>query len=457
VLAVTGPSGPLGPLGVVGDQGTPGGSGVVTLDATQSLAIYRAGCSPNLQGNLGISNIAIGHCSQINPSLISIVRNSDLNKTIGCCNLNNTGARNSNVILGSNCICYTTALSRDVCNNVLIGHQLQPGSSAGSKSILNVAVGYCLLGGEHTESVAIGYTALKNRNPGQGSTVIGQAALGGSGFSNSDNLFDNLVIGNHASYSFRNHCALHAPERSTPMTGPYNISIGRCAMRSATCGNSNTSIGLNSQYFAVYPRDNVAMGNYSSYCNVTGWCNTAVGQSSIRCALGDDNTALGYNAGCNLVLGNNNTFIGPCSFAITSTMNNTVILGSNSMTTFRSNGVISSTSDSRDKQDVELIPTGFQFLNDIRPVKFTWNMRNQGKVNIKDSGFIAQQLLDTVVKHDVRTWLSVVLDIYPETLMVTPSKLIPVIVRAIQEVSTKRSSDIAKLKLEIAELKKRLQ
>jgi hypothetical protein len=41
--------------------------------------------------------------------------------------------------------------------------------------------------------------------------------------------------------------------------------------------------------------------------------------------------------------------------------------------------------------------------------------------------------------------------------MVTPSKLIPVIVRAIQEVSTKRSSDIAKLKLEIAELKKRLQ
>jgi hypothetical protein len=84
-------------------------------------------------------------------------------------------------------------------------------------------------------------------------------------------------------------------------------------------------------------------------------------------------------------------------------------------------------------------------------------MRNQGKVDIEDSGFIAQQLLDTVVNHDVKTWLSVVLDMYPETLMVTPSKLIPVIVRAIQEVSTKRSSDITKLKLEIAELKKKLQ
>jgi hypothetical protein len=405
-----------------------------------------------LQGHVGIANIAIGHCTQINPSLWAGVQLSAGNKSFGCCSLNTVGERTQNIVLGSDQSQYITSSVATVCNNVLIGNLLKPGGYS-QTSISNVAIGYCLLGGVQNESVAIGYQALANRNFGCRSVAIGVGAIGSPGFSGPDSLFNNIAIGTCSLYNFRSHLEVDIESSGTP----YNISIGTNALKSSYYGNSNTAIGLNSQFFATSSRDNVAIGNFSSYCNATGGCNTAIGEGALRCSVGSFNTAIGHWAGCNLVLGNNNTFIGPCSFAITSTMNNTVILGSNSMVIFRSDGVISSTSDSRDKKDVELIPTGFQFLNDIRPVKFTWNMRNQGKVDIEDSGFIAQQLLDTVVNHDVKTWLSVVLDMYPETLMVTPSKLIPVIVRAIQEVSTKRSSDIAKLKLEIAELKKRLQ
>jgi hypothetical protein len=65
-----------------------------------------------------------------------------------------------------------------------------------------------------------------------------------------------------------------------------------------------------------------------------------------------------------------------------------------------------------------------------------------GKV---DSGFIAQELKALIEDQGVKEWLNLVLEDNPEKLEATPGKLIPVMVKAIQELAA-----------EIEELKKKL-
>ena len=98
---------------------------------------------------------------------------------------------------------------------------------------------------------------------------------------------------------------------------------------------------------------------------------------------------------------------------------------------------ITSLSDRRDKTNIESIPVGLDFIKDLKPVKFEWNMRDGGKVGIEEGGFIAQELLATEEKFGVRDWLGLVYDSNPEKLEASPAKLIPILVKAIQELSAK--------------------
>jgi hypothetical protein len=98
------------------------------------------------------------------------------------------------------------------------------------------------------------------------------------------------------------------------------------------------------------------------------------------------------------------------------------------------------------------VPLGLQFIMDLRPVKFTWNMRDGAKVGISEAGFIAQELLAVTEKYGVKDWLPLVLEENPERLEATPGKLLPVIVRAIQELAEENIS----LKTRITALEDRL-
>jgi hypothetical protein len=67
-------------------------------------------------------------------------------------------------------------------------------------------------------------------------------------------------------------------------------------------------------------------------------------------------------------------------------------------------------------------------------------------VGKSDSGFIAQELKELVQTQNVKGWLDLVLEDNPEKLEATPGKLIPVMIKAIQELAA-----------EVEELKKKLQ
>ena len=102
------------------------------------------------------------------------------------------------------------------------------------------------------------------------------------------------------------------------------------------------------------------------------------------------------------------------------------------------------------------------FINKVRPVKFTWDMRptldasgnevedldvinRKGKI---EAGFIAQEL-DQVEEETGNDWLGLVFKDNPDRLEATAGKLLPVMVKAIQELSAKVDS----LSQELAALK----
>jgi hypothetical protein len=160
-------------------------------------------------------------------------------------------------------------------------------------------------------------------------------------------------------------------------------------------------------------------------------------QSGILATTSLFNTFIGSNSGSNLTSGVNNTSIGYNALPATPTSSNSVTLGNSSVTTLRCAVTsITSLSDARDKKEVEDLNVGLEFIDGLRPVKFVWDDREEnGKHDIADFGFIAQDLKaaeDAVEMADV---LKLVYDENPEKLEASYGKLIPILVKAIQELS----------------------
>jgi hypothetical protein len=113
-------------------------------------------------------------------------------------------------------------------------------------------------------------------------------------------------------------------------------------------------------------------------------------------------------------------------------------LGNASIATIRAQvTTITALSDARDKTNIETIPVGLDFIKDLKPVKFEWNMRDGAKVGIQEGGFIAQELLATEEKFGTKEWTQIVYESNPERLEAAPGKLIPILVKAVQELSAK--------------------
>jgi len=84
----------------------------------------------------------------------------------------------------------------------------------------------------------------------------------------------------------------------------------------------------------------------------------------------------------------------------------------------------------------------------LNPVRFNWNMRDGGKVDIPEIGFIAQDLQK--VQEDTGIHVpGLVYDINPDKLEASYGTLLPLLVKSIQELS----QEIKDLKNELEILK----
>lgn len=178
--------------------------------------------------------------------------------------------------------------------------------------------------------------------------------------------------------------------------------------------------------------------------------NTAYGISAANSLTsGANNTLIGYNSGATLQSGSNNIIIGSNATSSTASISNEITLGNNSISVLRCQAnSITSLSDLRDKKNIQHIPVGLNFINEITPVKFDWNTRDGSKVDITDFGFIAQDLQNAEANVNI-TIPHLIHDENPDKLEASYGALIPIMVKAIKELSAitaKQQEEIATLK-----------
>lgn len=233
-------------------------------------------------------------------------------------------------------------------------------------------------------------------------------------------MVNGMVLGNSGG-SQPTNLAFGASSGLNNTTGSGNTFVGYQTGKANTGGSSNTFVGANSGANATNSQNNTFVGTNTGAIISTGASN---------------NTFVGAQAGSSTTTGNNQTIIGSSSAASTPSAVNEITLGNGSVSSLRCQVTgITSLSDSRDKTEVADLPVGLSFINTIRPVSFTWNTRDGAKVGITDSGFLAQELQAAETSFDVANVLGLVSASNPDKLEANYSKLMPVMVKAIQELS----------------------
>ena len=283
-----------------------------------------------------------------------------------------------------------------------------------------------------TNNVALGgYTLYAN------TTGIGNVAILTGALSNNTSGIENFAVGCNSMYG--------------NISGSGNFAAGNRALACNTTGCNNIAIGCYALANAV-TGENVALGMYVLYNNTSGTNNIGAGCMALGCNIGGSaNIGLGWLAGCTNTSGSNNIFLGCNAQGLGATCSNTITLGNSSIGSIRAQVTsITALSDARDKKDIVDIPLGLDFIRQIRPVKFTWNMRDGSKVGQGYAGFIAQELKQVMDYNQVKDWLELVVSNEDESRYeASPGKLLPVMVRAIQELA----EELDKVKAELATIK----
>lgn len=295
-----------------------------------------------------------------------------------------------------------------------------------TSGLWNTAVGFNALSSTTIglASTAVGYNALKNNIDGD-NTAVGYIALQ----SNTTGYGNTAISGlwSNTTGTFNTAVGVNALGDNT--TGHANNSLGYESLRANTTGNWNNAFGQNALWKNTTGYYNTAMGDGALFFNTTGYGNTAVGAQAFAGSTGHNNTVIGYNASSS-------------SFSVS----NEITLGDSGITTLRCAVTsITSISDARDKKDISTLTFGKDFISQLKPVEFTWDTRDGNKVGIKDFGFVAQDIVELEDSLDAHDVLGLTLRENPDKLEVTQGRLIPILVKAIQELS----EEIAELKEQI--------
>ena len=258
----------------------------------------------------------------------------------------------------------------------------------------------------------------------------------------------NLVVGNTYNLS-----SLNSSNGQTTVVGSFaglqltssatqNTLIGSGAGLNITTGIGNTFVGANAGRYST-GNQNTFVGGNSGLNNTTGLGNTCLGEGAgSNIETGSSNTFIGVgagNVGGGTFNGQNNIAIGIGSVPSSNDANGEITLGSSGNNVLRCAATtITSLSDARDKKDIKDLSAGLSFVKTLKPVEFVWNDRDEnGKRDIKDFGFIAQDLKASQEEIGLAETLKLVYESNPEKLEASYGKLVPILVKAIQELTAK--------------------
>jgi trimeric autotransporter adhesin len=229
-------------------------------------------------------------------------------------------------------------------------------------------------------------------------------------------------------------------------TALRNTALGYKALFENTTGNDNTALGMHCLLNNTTGYENTSVGDQNLQLNTSGFQNTALGFGALYGnTIGSQNTAVGNLSGQSITTGTNLTLIGYNSAPTTNTATNQITLGNNQVTSLRCNvTTITSLSDMRDKKNITDLSIGLDFITKLKPRQFNWDKREWYADNISDgtktqetltAGFIAQELDEAQLSQNAE-WLNLVLKDNSEKLEATAGNLLPVMVKAIQELKS---------------------
>lgn len=365
---------------------------------------------------------------------------------------------NGNTFIGQSAGTVVTTATNSTMVGAYAGGGFGAGITSGSD---NALFGVQVAWKSNGSALSIFGTYASLNNTGSNNTVMGFKALyGTSGSSTGGN---NSVFGYSSGYSLTtavDNVFFGYNSGNATTSGGRNIYIGSAAGQYQTTGTENVCLGIQAGvlYYAGAPNfsygtyigayagqynsgnNNVAVGQTAlkgTGTSSTGGNNVAVGcQAGLGITTGANNVLLGYSAGSAITTGSNNLVFGNNAQASTATVNNEITLGDANITAIRSNvQTITSLSDVRDKTDITSLPLGLDFINTLKPVKFQWDRRDGTMKGVEDLGFIAQDLDAAQLQFAAEDYLDIVNHSNPDKLEASYGKLIPVLVKAIQELS----------------------
>jgi hypothetical protein len=344
----------------------------------------------------------------------------------------------------------------------------------GKASMLVNTTGYSLLAigyetlSENTigfNNTALGRSALRHNLDGNNNTAVGVVSLefNTSGSGNTalgvSSLVTNTTGSNNTGLGFKagfgnlsaSGCtAVGTTALQDNSTGANNTAVGYEALTLAT-GANNTAVGMDAGINVTTGANNVAVGKSALFASGTGNQNTAVGSAalqgianfsnttsigynSLNASTASGNTAIGASAGSSNTSGANNLFVGYLAGTdavdTVTTGSNRIVVGNNSHTVASIKVAWTVTSDQRDKTAFAAIPHGLAFVNALQPTAFQFRLARGSDVTAGPLryGFKAQDILALEGASPV-----IINADDAENLKYNESSLVPVLVRAIQE------------------------
>lgn len=380
-----------------------------------------------------------------------VVTTGSNNIGIGTNALNNLGIGGTNVAVGDSALVNLTGGSHNVAVGSLAGRAISSGernvavgrnalSSSGGllTGSANTVIGDlagAVLSTAASDNVIIGSRAGQSLTVGSSNVIIGEGA-----YRTATGSSDAVVIG------------YLAADQVTAASAAIGVAIGRLAARTYASSSPSVVVGpsaLNG-YSGTGGRLTVIGTSAASNLSATGAAEDMVvvgdsaqcGQATVAGVTARRNTVVGASAGTAITTGANITLLGYDAEPSAAAVNNEITLGNASVTTLRcAVTTITAISDARDKADVADLSLGIDFLNTLRPVQYRWDRRDwyengtpDGSQKTADfeAGFIAQEL-DTAQNNASAEWLNLVLKSNPDRLEATPGKLLPIVVKACQQ------------------------
>jgi len=272
------------------------------------------------------------------------------------------------------------------------------------------------------DNIAIGADALLSVVSALGNIAIGSNALKNTVSS------ENIAIGISAAAANStgsNQLAIGANALATNQTALTQLAIGNNALQQLTNGQENIAIGYNTGNSLTQASYNVLLGHYALSTALNANNNTIIGHNAALAYTANgntNNTFIGYQAALSQTAGNGNTFVGTSvdvggttsvnnstglGQAVVITASNQVRVGNSAINSIGGQVGWTTFSDLRIKNNIREDVHGLDFILQLRPVSYNYNIallqKLQGNKNyttdksfeaIRFSGLIAQEVED---------------------------------------------------------------